>query len=325
MFHQHSSILKAYEFFAGKARAVKDIWIVGDHLIRDAYPALQNLQAAARHGEQCYLQDMYDTYGYYPDFTETNPIAMIRNTVIAGLNAHLKMPNAIIVLCGTDLITQDPVFLPSELEKKVRWVLREVMAAISTRKSLLLPKNFTYGEPRLIWIKSFQTTVGDPVPPAYINKFNNLLYRACAGKAVYAPDLEMFVTSGSKCYDECKRIIEKSFKDLWLAISDCVKKIDERDEQYFISRKVEERLKELRHEDELRFERKASTFLAVTDSKSFTEAASKNQSVRRLPPPPSKRSYAEDRSHRRSAERDRHRGRRHYSRNEYQSSRHYHR
>lgn len=291
--------------------------------MRDAFPALQNAQAAARHGEQCYLQDTYDTYGYYPVFTDKNPISMIRNAAIAGLNAHLKMPNAIVILCRTDLITQDPVFLPSELEKKVRWVLREIMVALSTRKSLLLPKNFIFREPRIIWIKAFQTTMGDPVPEALITKFNNLLYRACAGKAIYLPELEMFVNSGSRCYDKQGRMIDRSFKDLWLAISDCLKKIDETDEQYFITRKVEERLKGLRHEDDLKFERKASTYLAVTDSKTFSEAASKNVSSRRLPLPPKDRRYDAYRR-RNDSDQRRNKPRYRYTENDYQRSRHCH-
>lgn len=237
-------------------RAVKDLWIVGDHLMRDAYPSLQDLQAAAMHGERCYIQDMYDTYGYYPVFTDTNPIAMIRNAVVSGLNYHLKMPNAIVILAGTQIIDQDPLFLPSELERKVRWVLREITAAIASRKSLLSPKHFTFGEPRIIWVRLFQTTMGDPVPQTNIIKFNNLLQRACAGKAIYTPDLDLFTASEGRCYDARGRIIEKAFKDLWLALSDCIKKLDEKDEQYFITQKVEEHLKELKHREDLEFERK---------------------------------------------------------------------
>lgn len=252
---------------------MKDVWFVGDHLMRDAYPSLQNLKAAFIHGEKCYLQETYDSFGYFPVFTEKNTLSMIRNATVEGLNAHLKLPNAIVILMGNQIITEDPLFLPSELEKKLRWILREIMAAIATRKSMLLPKNFTFGEPRIIWIKNFQTHVGDPVDPECLTKYNNLLKRICAPKAVYTPDLDLFVNTAARLYDHHNRINDRSFKELWMAISATMKEIDDWDEQYFITRKVEERLNELKFDADLKFERKATTYLAITGSKSFSEAA----------------------------------------------------
>lgn len=151
--------------------------------MRDAYPFLQNLKAANHQGDKCYLLDTYDVYGYFPVFTETNPLAMIRNTIYEAFNAHLKMPNAIVIVAGTDLLTQDKLFLPSELEKKLRWILKEITIAVTTRKSDLKPKNFTFGEPRIIWIKSFKTTESHVIPNENILKFNNLLRRTCASKS----------------------------------------------------------------------------------------------------------------------------------------------
>lgn len=243
--------------------------------MRDGYHCLQNQKTAAQHGDVCYLQDTYDTYGYHPVFTDKNPLAMIRNTAIEAFNSHLKMPNAIVIIAGTDLITQDPLFLPSEIDKKIRWIIREIMAAVECRKSNLKPKNFTFGEPRIMWVRACQVKTGDPVPWENITKFNNILYRICAGKAIYTPELSSFAASTTRLYDRTGRINESAFKEYWLAISEAIKAVDQKDEQYFISKKVEDRLKELRDEDHLRFERKASTYLAVTDSKSFVEAARK--------------------------------------------------
>lgn len=91
--------------------------------MRDAYSFLQNLKAAFLHGDKCYLQETYNSFGYYPVFTETNPLSMIRNTAVEGLNAHLKMPNAIVIIASNKIISQDPLFLPSEIERKLRWIL----------------------------------------------------------------------------------------------------------------------------------------------------------------------------------------------------------
>lgn len=206
---------------------------------------------------------------------------MIRNAVIEGLNSRARLPNAIVIITGDQFLTTDPLFLPSELEKKVRWVLRELSAAIDTRKSLLKPKCFIFGEPRIMWVRMFQCTAGDPVSQENINKFNNLLYRVCCGKAVYTPELKLFTNSSARCYDKRGKRIDESFKELWIAMSNEIKRFDQRDEHYFINKKVEERIKELRQEDELRFERKASTYLAVTGASSFTDDARRRNSSHR--------------------------------------------
>lgn len=245
---------------------------MGDHLVRDAYPFLQNQQAAFRHGDKTYLQSTYDTFSYFPVFTESNPLSMVRSAVIEGFNRRKRFPNAIVILMGDLLLLQDPLFLPSELERKIRWIMREVTTIITTMKSLVNPKSFTFGEPRIIWVRSFQTTAGNPIPMENLLKFNNILRRVCATKAIYTPDLKWFTSSTARCYDKRGRICDSSFKELWLALSDMIKHTDERDEHYYINKKVEERLKELKNEGELKFERKASTYLAVTGRKTFTDS-----------------------------------------------------
>lgn len=251
---------------------MKDIWIVGDHLLRDTYPYLQRIMQNQSSAEEIYLQATYDVYAFYPDFTQDNVLSMVRNAVVSGLNSQPRFPSAIVILIGNLLLVQDKLFLPSELEKKVRWILREINSAITTRKSLLKPKCFTYGEPRIIWVKSFQTQVGDLVKPENLLKFNNLLRRICASKAIYTPGLRSFEASTARCYDRKARINEKSCEEMWISMSEALKLIDERDEHYFINKKVEERLKELKQDGELKFERKASTYLSVTGKSSFTEA-----------------------------------------------------
>lgn len=65
---------------------MKDIWFVGDHLVRDAYPYLQQLETDHKKGECNYLHENYDTYAYFPSFTDSNMLGMIQSTFIEGLN-----------------------------------------------------------------------------------------------------------------------------------------------------------------------------------------------------------------------------------------------
>lgn len=156
-------------------KAVKDIWLVGDHFLRDTYPFLQRLQQNQTSSNAIYLHSTYDVFAFFLDFTQTNVLMMVRNAAVTGLNTQTRLPSAIIILLGDLLLTHDQLFLPSELEKKVRWILRDISAAIATKKSLLNPKCFTFGEPRIIWVKAFQTTVGDKINKDNLLKFNNLL------------------------------------------------------------------------------------------------------------------------------------------------------
>lgn len=270
-FLQHLNTSNNLFIIIGKYKATKEVWFVGDHLLRDAHSYLQAMEYAYKHGDHNYLHATYDTYVFYPDFTETNYISMITNSVTKGFNSRPRFPNAIIIVTGTGIIVEDELFLPSELEKKIRWVFREIASTIATCKSLVKPKCFTFGEPRIFWVKNFQTTSGDPVPSEYLVKFNNLVRRVASGKAIYTPSLDLFVASMSRCYDRKNRVLEKSFKEFWLSVSDMLKTIDERDEHYYINKKVEERLKELKQDGELKFERKASTYLAVTGKKNFSD------------------------------------------------------
>lgn len=236
---------------------------MGTHFMREAYPALQQLRDDYHNGQHNYIHSMYNIYGFYPDFTQKNEMAMIRNAVIEGFNQHLKFPNAIIVLCNEDFITEDELFLPSEMEKKIRWVLRDITAAINIRKSLMEPKCFTFGQPRIIWVRAFQTHKLEKVSDQNMMKFNNMLRRIGRSKAFYTPDLTLYVDSGARCFDFKRQKIYEGFRTLWLSLSDELKKIDEDDEQYAINLKVEERLKELKRDNEKTFERQAHTYLTI--------------------------------------------------------------
>lgn len=244
-------------------RAVKDLWIIGDHFVREAYPFLQQLGDDFKNGQHNYLFHTYDIYCHYPDFTQTNEMAMVRNAAIEAMNKHDRMPSAIIIICGGDFVNEDPLYLPSEIEKKIRWILRDITSAISIKKSLIPPKCFTFGEPRIFWIRGFQTAKGNDVAPDVLLKFNNMLKRICSSKAIYAPDLALYLDAGERCYDGKNRKNPQGFKTMWLALSDQMKKIDEDDEQYAINLKVEDRLKELKRENEKSFERQAHTFLSI--------------------------------------------------------------
>lgn len=230
-------------YFVDHIRAVKDVWVIGDHMARDAYPYLQQLDMEHKKGFENYLYANYDHYAYFPSFTETNVLKMARNSLIDGLNRRAKLPNAVIVLLGEQIIVEDPLFLPSEFERKFKWLLREWDVNIKLRKSSLPSKAYTMGQPRIMWVQGFRTRRGSKINPDHLLKFNNLLRRTCMAKAVYTIPVD---DSSFRCFDfDGKTHLPEGFKFLWQEIVNGLQFHDQRDKQYETDRLVDSRLKEI--------------------------------------------------------------------------------
>lgn len=131
------------------------------------------------------MHQNYDTYIFYPSFTEGNVLTMVRNSLVEALNKRLKMPSAIVVLISDQIIVEDPLYLPSEIDRKLKWMLREMDSIIKIRKSVLPTKSYTFGEPRFMWVRGFNNTKANYLSSDLLMKYNNMLRKICMSKAVY--------------------------------------------------------------------------------------------------------------------------------------------
>lgn len=243
--------------------------MIGDHLIRHAYPYLQQLGDEHKQGYRNYLHEQYDHYCYYPSFTENNVLKMVRNGLVEGLNHRIKLPNAVVVLCSDQLLRDDPLFLPSELERKLKWIIKEFDTVLKFRKQSLPPKAFTLGEPRIMFVQLFQNSKANRIPREQLAKFNNLLKRSCQVKAIYVIAIDM--ESTFRCFDyDNKTHIAEGFKALWHEIINGIKFHDERDKQYEINQQVETRLKEMESSQENLDKRRKHTRESFKKCESFT-------------------------------------------------------
>lgn len=215
---------------AANIRAIKDIWFIGDHMIREAYPYLQELQRNQEAGYDNYLHANYDTYVFYPNFAENNVLTMIRNGFIEALNKRIKMLSAVVILLSDQLIVEDPLYLPSEIDRKIKWILRELEAAVKIRKSSLPLKAYTFGEPRIMWVRGFQNTRANNVPPELLLKYNNMLRKICMTKAVYTIPVDTYQNSTTRCFDyNGKTKIKGGFDLLWTDIINGIQQHDKND------------------------------------------------------------------------------------------------
>lgn len=228
-------------------RAVKDLWIIGDHLSRIAFPYLQQLGEDHKRGYVNYLHENYDHYVHFPSFTETNVLKMVRNSLVEGLNRRIKLPSVIVVMCSEQILTEDPLFLPSEVERKIKWLVREIETIIKVRKGILPIKAYTLGEPRVMWVQLFQNSKANKLNGDNLQKFNNILKRICHAKAIYM--LPIDTGSATRCFDfDGRTQIKDGFNTLWLEIANGIKFHDGRDKQYEVAQLVEAKLAEIKQQ-----------------------------------------------------------------------------
>lgn len=265
---------------AANIRALQDIWFIGDHLIRQAYPYLQQMQDEYTAGRDNYLHGNYDTYMFYPNFAENNVLTMVRNGMIEALNNRLKLPSAVIILTNDQLIVEDPLYLPSEIDRKLKWILREIDAAVKIRKSCLPPKAYVFGEPRIMWVRAFQNTRADNIPKETLLKFNNMLCRICMAKAVYTIPVPTYEESTTRCFDyDGKTQIKAGFENLWVDIIQGLKKHDQNDKQAEIERVLKENPRRPSHED-LRRERMLDRSSSLERPRQFSREREDNSQKR---------------------------------------------
>lgn len=173
----------------------------------------------------------------------------------------MKLPNVIVILIGEQFLMEDPLFVPSAFERKIKWILGELEFNINMRKSNLPQKAYLLGEPRIMWVQAFRTKKGSNLHPDQLTKYNNLLKRTCAAKAVYTIPID---DSSLRCFDfDGKTQIAEGFKFLWCEISKWIKFHDEKDREHEINQCVDERLKEMDFKQRAQADQRNYTFQSL--------------------------------------------------------------
>lgn len=205
--------------------------------MRHSYPYLQQMQEDHLQGYTNYLHQNYDVFAFYPKFTDTNVLSMIRESFVEGLNKRCKLPNCVIILYSEKFITEDPLYLPSEMERKLKWLMREFNSLIQIRKSQLPTKAYNFGEPRIMWVRAFQNTLARNIEPINLLKFNNLLRRLCIAQAIYS--LPIKDCNADPCFDaDCKTHLKSGFNAFWMDIISGLQHHDRNDWKYQADRTV---------------------------------------------------------------------------------------
>lgn len=137
------------------------IWILGNELLKDAQPTLNNLKTAFIADSampRLYIHDKFDVLAHYENKGHPiNFIKQVRNNFAQMLKANAKLPTIIIIMLGNELL-EDAAFAVSQLQRMVQWLLAEIDFMIKSRIKQLPEKCITQAEPAVFLLKFLPRT-----------------------------------------------------------------------------------------------------------------------------------------------------------------------
>ena len=93
---------------SGNVKALKDCWVIGDKLLAEIFPFLQQMKtdAIATNSQVPYLYEYYNIFGWFqsPVSTKRSVSAKILNSLTKGFNKIHRMPKYVIIFMGKDVL-----------------------------------------------------------------------------------------------------------------------------------------------------------------------------------------------------------------------------
>ena len=90
--------------------ALKDLWVVGNHFLRENYNVLQDMRASTSAKlsvkDQLYIYQQYNIVLYFASGASRicSLMARVINWVIEGLNSKERLPKYVLIMLDKDLI-----------------------------------------------------------------------------------------------------------------------------------------------------------------------------------------------------------------------------
>ena len=171
---------------------LKDIWLVGDHFLRENFDILQDLRNSMTTKtsikDQLYIYLFYNVVLYFASGTSRirSLMARVLNSIIEGLNCKERLPKYVVILLDKDLIESLDYFdfgISEALEECVFWLIKEVNKLFEIRRDDIRGKRpgvlGTATKPRVIWVAMLQRPIVNDACMKEIyskrNKFNRSL------------------------------------------------------------------------------------------------------------------------------------------------------
>lgn len=219
---------------AGHVPAFNQLWILGDSLLKNTISCLQALKTAYINDPlkpRLYIHDHYDVIPHFDDSNaKENFLWQIQNNLAYLLKVHYKLPQKIIIILNNSVL-DDPAFATTQLASLLKWLFKEIEAAINLRRKNLPIRCLKKGEPAVFLLKllprasraeeaeMFKSTrrkVNSQIP-TIMEKFEYGFINVCE-----------ITTSNSLMYDRSgKNLAPAGIVQFWESISQTVKEINE--------------------------------------------------------------------------------------------------
>lgn len=248
--------------------AVYELWFIGDDLLTLALPVYQQMKTDHNNGQVLnYLESSYDTYFFDGDYRERNHLNMICNAFTRGLNERPRLPHTMVILTSNKFFLNQSTFLPSEADKKIRWILKEFDHLLRTRKEDIPYKAHQGQRTRIIWVQILPLHADvwklkaakkrDQSPyPERLNRFNKLLFKICEAKNHHFLEIKDIIDTDGKALSRYTgNPTEFGFELIFKEITRTVKILDSQAREQEKDRIMEDEIKHLRLQNKLLQER----------------------------------------------------------------------
>lgn len=218
-----------------------------------------------------YLEASYDTYFFDGDYRERNHLNMICNAFTRALNERPRLPHTVIIITSAKFFSKQETFLPSEADKKIRWILKEMDHNLKTRKEDIPYKSHQGQRTRIIWMQVLPTHADvwkldaarkrDQSPfPERLTRFNKLLDKICTAKNHYFLEIKDIIDTDGKALSRYTgNLTDFGFELVFKEITRSVKFLDNKAREQEKDRIIEDEIKYLRLQNKLLQESQSET------------------------------------------------------------------
>ena len=218
--------------------AVKDVWLVGDKMLRTIYATLPAMRRESKLAklQEPYLYKYYNVKRYYADLNNYtgNALERIQNALIKAINDNQHLPRFLLVFPDRDLITSmGKEFIKfgvgDALGRIVDKLIANVDRIVNNRKTDLYfkrPGAISPGEPKFIWIKMIRRpNEASNSVQSVRTKFNSILEKAITGKRHnYILDFDGVLSNDS--FDRNAELNPTGMIEAWLEIDRKIQMFD---------------------------------------------------------------------------------------------------
>lgn len=232
---------------------------MGDDLLTHGIPVYQSMKVDHNNGKVVnYIEASYDTYFFDGDYRERNHLNMICNAFTKGLNQRAKLPHTVIILTSGKFFNKQETFLPSEADKKIRWIFKEFDHLIRSRKQDIPYKSHQGMRTRILWVQVLPVHADlwkleaakqrDRSPyPERLERFNKLLSKICMAKNHGFIEIRDIIDTDGKALSRYTgNPTDFGFDMIFKEITRTLKILDTRAREHEKDKILEEELKQLR-------------------------------------------------------------------------------